>query len=71
MDTSESTVDSGNEDCSGRSGATVIFERFTEVQSNVSFSSHELRARLVGTSGSGANVIPGEALGAMEIIIER
>ena len=70
MAISESIVDSGNGNCSGRPGAIVVFARFTEGRSKASFSSPEPGAGLGGASGSGGMVIPGEALGGVETIVE-
>ena len=69
MPTSESFVGSGNRVCGGRSGATGVFARFTEGQLKVP-SIHKSAAVLERASGSGAMVIPGEALGAVVTIIE-
>ena len=71
MATSKSDVDSSAGDCSGGSGAVIVITQFTEGGSRVSFSSCKPGTRPAVALEPGINGIPGEALGAVEIIIER
>ncbi len=78
MTVSELVTKRGDGDCGGRFTVAVVFacvERFTKGRSRASFSLRKpgfrLPPSLAATPRSGAEVGPGEALGAVVTIIER